>query len=724
MACASPLALRERSKHQEVFLAPQTAGLDHETWLRLVTAWRAACRDNISFTGTIFEVPSIQWARTAFVQPQMHPWSRFFFNETTQQYTAKRYLDDLKLRYGGIDSVLLWPTYPVLGLDDRNQFDLFAAMPGGLSGVAEVVAALHAASVHVLLPYLYWDDGTMPDLHNRTDAVRMAELVTATGADGLNGDSIAGFSENFYTAAVAAGRPIALQSEDGPGFGGYKPNGSLPLSLNWEAMDMGYWGGALGHYTGGGGGDWPFAPAVDKWKLFDTRRITVVSDRWSKNKTNNLQAAFFNGAAYEAWEDVWSLWNQLTPRDGEALRRVATVLRFFGDRGFTQSPEWEPHSPTTLQHGVFASRWPLAGETLWTLVNRLPHDAHGAQLELSESVYGNGTEFYDCYHGTRLVPAFWPREGVAYRGGGSFTLSFAIEAGGYGCVLATTNASSDPLRTYLRTMAKMTAQPLRTYSQEWRVLPQKTSWTPTATGGSLAGMVHIPVGVFDFYTEGVEIECGPSGHEDEFGCDAQMPWELKPQPTHSQRLTMVPFDIDIFPVTAGEYADYLATSGYVPADNHNWLKNWEHTDDERVAPRLPPALARVPVTYVSYAEALDYCQANGKRLPTTWEWQFAAQGNDATRSFPWGAEDDAACRPALEQGRRIPGAPPVGAYPLRCRSVFNVSDLVGHVWQCTLAGVDPTTYGPRQSLLIRVTYRYHHPRADQTETHDHRHLRV
>ena len=40
-------------------------------------------------------------------------------------------------------------------------------------------------------------------------------------------------------------------------------------------------------------------------------------------KTDNLQFAFFNGVGYESWENVWGIWNQITQRDAEALRRVA-----------------------------------------------------------------------------------------------------------------------------------------------------------------------------------------------------------------------------------------------------------------------------------------------------------------------------------------------------------------------------------------------------------------
>jgi hypothetical protein len=40
-----------------------------------------------------------------------------------------------------------------IGIDDRSQFDLFDAMPGGVVGVRRVVDELHAAGVRVLIPY-------------------------------------------------------------------------------------------------------------------------------------------------------------------------------------------------------------------------------------------------------------------------------------------------------------------------------------------------------------------------------------------------------------------------------------------------------------------------------------------------------------------------------------------------------------------------------------------
>ena len=101
-------------------------------------------------------------------------------------------------------------------------------------------------------------------------------------------------------------------------------------------MSWGYW-------------NYPSRPLIDRWKWFDTRHMTHVCERWAKDRNHNLQAAWFNGVGYEVWENVWSIWNAVTPRDGELIRRVGTVMRFLGSIGYLTSAGWVPHAPAALQ---------------------------------------------------------------------------------------------------------------------------------------------------------------------------------------------------------------------------------------------------------------------------------------------------------------------------------------------------------------------------------------
>ena len=148
---------------------------------------------------------------------------------------------------------------------------------------------------------------------------------------------------------------------------------------------------------------------------------------------------------WESWENIWGIWNGITPRDGEATRRVATLER--GIAPFLVSKDWEPMTPM-LRYGVYASRWPLEDEALWTIVNRNEYDVEGEQIEVT----GKGNlRYFDLYHGVELKAQTRP--------GGKLVLAFSIEAKGYGAILATNAAPDRKVQALMSTMKNLTATP-------------------------------------------------------------------------------------------------------------------------------------------------------------------------------------------------------------------------------------------------------------------------
>ena len=612
---------------------------EHELWLADVTHWRDERRIRIGYNPERYEMPELKWTQSSFIQPQMMVQDRFFYDPVSGKYTVDRYLEDLQRRYGGIDAVLIWPTYPNMGIDNRNQHDMIRCMPGGVAGVREMIAEFHKHGVRVLFPMMMWDQGTRKPDKGWPEAI--ADLMKEIGADGINGDTQDGVPRAFSEAADRAGHPLAFQPEGGP----------QDEAVSYDVLTWGQY-------------NFPAIPRVDRYKWLEPRHMVNISDRWSRSKTDDLQFAFFNGIGWESWENVWGIWNGITPHDAEATRRVATIERSIAP--FLISQEWEPFFPM-LHFGVFASRWPLSGDTVWTIVNRNEYDLVGPQIEVPLQA---GVHYYDLYHGVEVIPE---------RRGDKAVLSFNLNAKDYGAVLAATQPLSDAMKTLMARMKSLTATALAGLADKWTFLPQQIVEIENTkpAPGAPSGMIKIPEGNFQFQVRGIEIE----GFND-MGVDVQYPWEDSPRRYHDHTLHVKSFWIDKFPVTNQEFKKFLDTTHYHPQDDLNFLHDWKNG-------RYPDGWANKPVTWVSLEDARAYASWAGKRLPYEWEWQYAAEGTDG-RLYPWGNEWDASAVPVPDKSRTMRGPDPVDAHP-KGASPFGVMDLVGNVWQWTEEFTDEHT---------------------------------
>ena len=115
--------------------------IDTAKWLADIKHWRMERRIRIGYDDAEYLRPQLAWTQSSFVQPQMMIHDRFFFDPVAGTYTVDRYLDDLNRRYGGIDAVLVWQSYPNMGIDNRNQYDLLRDLPGGIAGEEGLIAS-------------------------------------------------------------------------------------------------------------------------------------------------------------------------------------------------------------------------------------------------------------------------------------------------------------------------------------------------------------------------------------------------------------------------------------------------------------------------------------------------------------------------------------------------------------------------------------------------------
>jgi len=167
---------------------------------------------------------------------------------------------------------------------------------------------------------------------------------------------------------------------------------------------------------------------------------------------------------------------------------------------------------------------------------------------------------------------------------------------------------------------------------------------------------------------------------------------------HPELLVEVPaFAIDCFPVTNGEFRDFVEAGGY--RDRRLWSDdawNWRERNGILAPPfwrdgwrRVATLLEDVPCeiaadwpVHVSQCEASAYARWTDARLPSEAEFHRAAFGTPTSdvREHPWG--DDAPRTEHGNLGLRYWEPCRVDAHPAGA-SAWGVHDLVGNGWEWT-----------------------------------------
>jgi formylglycine-generating enzyme required for sulfatase activity len=142
------------------------------------------------------------------------------------------------------------------------------------------------------------------------------------------------------------------------------------------------------------------------------------------------------------------------------------------------------------------------------------------------------------------------------------------------------------------------------------------------------------------------------------------------QPSHEVLLSA--FWIDQTEVTNKMYANCVAASKCSPPNNMGSVTRPGYYGNSE--------FDNYPVIWVSWNDAIAYCEWAGRRLPTEADWEKAACGTDA-RTYPWGNEPpNSSLLNSLDYNNTARDTTEVGRYP-DGRSFYGAYDMAGNVWE-------------------------------------------
>lgn len=639
------------------------------------------------FDPSLYERQDLAWVRKAYLMLLQFAWDHTYYDRQQQKYTFYENLQAWDRLTGGVDIYSLWPTWPRLGLDQRNQWDMYRDLPGGLSELKKQVAYVHQKGKKYFISYNPWDESTRREEHLQA----MEGILRDLEADGVILDTWGESSREFQAMADRVKPGIIMYSE------GMAVPKDMPGIVTGRVHDALY-----------------LPPPFNTNKFIKPdnaifRVIQLGEGRFRREAS----VAFFNGYGSEI--------NTMRPGRPETIEedlfhlgRTLKILR--ENHSAFISQDWIPLYPT-LEDGIWANCWPARNKVIFTVFSLRTEGYRGPLIPVREK---RGYHFISLWRHEELKPEkvgdrlYLPAELEAFsrhhldtRLEGSVDCLAALPeiiraqrhrdrmaikltekpAGGrlvitpgnplYQARSAIFEASEREFSLWELFQGKGEKVVIQLFSAGGELLDEAIIALPVAlprlvnpakptppADRAPEGMVEIPAGEYLYTTLGNPDDANPV-----------IPY---PERAEQEKLMMPRFFMDRYPVTNAQFAIFLKKSGYRPKDPTNFLKHW-------VNGRPPAGQENHPVVWVNVEDAEAYARWAGKRLPTEAEWQYAAQGTDG-RQYPWGNDFD-----PLRCNNKTGQTAPVEAHPAGA-SPFGVEDLVGNVWQLTADVYDNGVY--------------------------------
>ncbi len=582
--------------------------------------------DLASFDSTLYKREDLKWIRNSYVMHLVMTWDKAFYD--SGRYTLPEFVERGRKLYGGDDVVGIWPTWPTLGLDQRNQFDMFRDLPGGLAMIRQLADTLRSQGTKFFICYNPWDESTRQQGH----LAGLADLIRQTSADGVVLDTRGESSRELQDAADNVRKGVIMYSE------GMAVPGNMPGIVSGRVHNALY-----------------YPPMLNLNKLikpdFAIFRVTEV---YKEPVKREFALAFFNGYATEI--------NQFAAghpsHEEEQYRYLGKTTRILREN----THNFTSHDFTPLvnvqRDSIWVNKWSFGDKDIYTAFSLIPE---GFSAPLISVIPDSSSHYVDVWNHNEVMPLKQKDASYLTVTTHAFDKTFlgTNNEGEVGCIaklptllraaiendlLTVTSEREGEIRiwagepSYEKTaFTKRGRETLLALSQHFgryegkfviqlfadnilldEVVRMVVPGTPrlvseakptSKTPGVPSGMVKIPKGKFRF----------TATNGDEF--------ISYPKQNIGRTYDMKTFYMDKFPVTNLDFKKFLEATRYTPSDTTNFLKHWKNN-------AIAKGEENFPVVNVSWEDAQAYAEWAGKRLPTEIEWQYAAQ-TSSLNEWPW-----------------------------------------------------------------------------------------
>jgi len=637
--------------------------------------------DMTEFNNRLYAREDLMWIRKSYLSAMQFAWDKSFYDRFEGKYHYGEQLKGFIQQFGHLDVYGIWPTWPRLGVDMRNQWDLYDDLPGGTEQLRNFARMSRQSGTRFFIAYNPWDRSTRKE--NPYEA--MARLIKEIEADGVVLDTRGSSSYELQAAADSVREGVVMYSEgmavtrDMPGIVSGRVHNAIFLS-----------------------------PELNLNKIIKPEfAIFRVCDVGEAPLHREIAVSFFNGYGTELNLYRPGRYFQVE-KDYDYLARTLMILRQNSD-AFLDN-DWIPLTGSGKDKLHFNS-WQDGEKTIYTVLSMNPGGYNEPLLEADDH---QSYHYISLWHHTALKPVSRNGRYFVNVRTGPYDESKAGSRleGSLDCIARLPRILSADIKYDTLCIKSKNEGRLKI----WNTRP---SYMAKPLEMNISDSLKLKITeIFPDYEGKIIIQLFDNSRlADEVVIEFKgaRPWLISKkertdahQGNYPEDMVMVPaasisyelssnenfipypetdgsrvhdidsFLIDKFPVTNEQYFRFINETAYLPADTVNYLRHW----DDGI---YKQGKEDYPVVYISLEDARAYAGWAGKRLPTEAEWQLAAQGTDG-RKWPWGNEfHGTKCNNSFERST------PVDAFR-KGASPYGVMDMVGNIWQLTADIYDNGTH--------------------------------